>query len=265
MESRTPGLGRKACERCRKLRCKCDNNTPCASCAFQKSPCIRLIRKRPARQLDSKVKRHPTLLQRGTSVESLSSFDSALDLFFNQTSSPDMSLVRASFCQDQLLPDLNPLLHDLFDALNRPRPNDWSSISNCSLHRLLSTTSPIDLTRIDPLESHRLTITDHLSRSSQLQREDISWFTPTNLRRGLIAYFRHCHRHLPIIHLPTWDIASIPSSLVLVQVLLGSLYVSDPSTNALRARRILPDAFSLLFKLDEVHEISVVADLGVPK
>jgi len=264
MESRTPGLGRKACERCRKLRCKCDNNTPCASCAFQKMPCIRLIRKRPARQLDSKANRHSTHPQRGTSVESLSSFDNALDLFLNQTSSPDMSLVRSSFCQDQLLPDLSPLLHDLFDALNRPRPNDWSSISNCSLHRLLSTPSPIDLTRIDPFESHRLTITDHLSRS-QLQREDVSWFTPTNIRRGLIAYFRHCHRHLPIIHLPTWDIATIPSSLVLVLVLLGSLYVSDPSTNALRARRILPDAFSLLFKLDEVHQISVAADLGVPK
>ena len=253
MEKRTPGLERKACELCRKLKSKCDNKTPCGTCASQKSQCIRLIRKRPTRADASCVVRHPKKRLRVASVETSSSSDCALDLFFEQTRLSDVPPASA-FCQDQLLPDMDSLLHDLFSALNRPRPNDWSSTSSYSLHRLLSAPTPVGLSRIDPLESHRLTIIDHLWHSSEFPREEIGWFTLTNIRHGLIAFFRHCHRHLPIIHLPTWDIATIPSSLVLVQALVGSVYLSNASANALRARRIISDAFSLIFRLDEVYD-----------
>jgi len=195
------GLERKSCERCRKLKCKCDNSTPCGACASHNSPCLRLTRKRP----------------RPRSIAIVS--------------------------HDELLPDWRPLLHDLFSALNRPRLNDWTLNSSCSLHRLLATPT---LSRVDPLEAHRLTLVDHL--------QDTCWLTLPHLRHCLIAFFRHCHRHLPVIHLPTWDVATIPTSLLYVQVLMGSLYL--PDGDAQRTKRAISEAFTLIFKLDEGFKTS---------
>jgi hypothetical protein len=262
-DTRPPGLERKACERCRKLKSRCGKGIPCAACAAcaaQNVECIRLVRKRPVRDdswcLVLRRNRRPG----SNSIETrTSSTESALKFFFNKWSLEDVSVLDTfSLRQDSLLPDMNSMLRDLFSSLNRPRSNHWTLTDRCSLHQLFSTPTQYTLLRIDPLESHRQTIINHLSQSPTLPREDISWFTLGNLRHGLIAFFRHCHRHLPLIHLPSWDVATTPTSLVLVQALMGSVYLSSPSENALRARRMISDAFSLIFGSDEVGLFKVL-------
>lgn len=266
IENRTPGLERKACERCRRLKCKCDGSTPCGACASHNAECIRLVRKRPVREKSWFVDQGQNKRMRSNSVDTPSStLDSALELWFGKSALGEVSVGRGvSFCEDGLLPDMTSMLHDLFSTLNRPQPSDWtSSTGHCSLHRLFSTPNPVALSRIDPLEAHRLTIINHLAHSPYVQPQDLPWFTLTNLRHSLIAFFRHCHRHLPIIHLPTWDIATIPSSLVLVQAMMGSVYMPNPSENALRARRLITDAFSLIFAVDDVGILGVRANVGI--
>ena len=262
MEGRIPGLERKACERCRRLKCKCDNNSPCASCASQNTECVRLMRRRPVR-IERKDNRCLVHCQNKVSYRSLLKKESDDVVNYDFDSFFGYNDLQKPLYGGDILPDMNLLLHDLFSALNRPRPNELNFTNSCSLHRLLSSKTSISLNRLDPLEFHRMTIIEHLSQSGQVGADDISWFTSTNLRHSLIAYFRHCHRHLPIIHLPTWDIATIPSPLVLVQALLGSLYIHPPAANGLRARRLISEAFALIFNQDEVNIFLYSADEGI--
>ena len=158
---------------------------------------------------------------------------------------------------DNLLPDVDGILCQMFKTLNHPQKSppvadsaaiipdatvdkhlfDWNSIS-------------IAMSRIDPLEAHRLTINQHLLHSGSVLREDVAWLTPHNVREMVYCYFRHFHRHTPIIHLPTWDIATTPSSLLLAMILLGAMYSDNSETNGLHARRIAPEAKALIYKLD---------------
>ena len=111
----------------------------------------------------------------------------------------------------------------------------------------------IAMNKIDPLEAHRLTINQHLLRSGNVSREDIAWLSPHNVREMLYYFFRHFHRHTPLVHLPTWDIATTPSSLLLAMILLGAAYSDNPDTNAPFARRIAAEAKSLIYNLDQVY------------
>ena len=160
---------------------------------------------------------------------------------------------------DILLPDTDEILREMFKTLNHPQINspqvdsgailpdstvdeqlcDWNSVS-------------IAMNKIDPLETHRLTINQHLLRSGNVSREDIAWLSPHNVRKMVYCYFRHFHRHTPIVHLPTWDIATTPSSLLLAMILLGAVYSDNPEKNASFARRIAPEAKSLIYNLDQV-------------
>jgi Fungal specific transcription factor domain len=161
---------------------------------------------------------------------------------------------------DNLLPDTDEILREMFKTLNHPQTNplqvdsgslipdstvddqlyDWNSIS-------------IAMNKIDPLETHRLTINQHLLRSGNVCPEDIGWLTPHTVREMVYCYFRHFHRHTPIIHLPTWDVATTPSSLLLAMILLGAVYSDNPDENAPHARRLAAEAKNLIYNLDQVR------------
>ena len=160
---------------------------------------------------------------------------------------------------DTLLSDTDETLREIFKTLNHPQTNsvqvdsgaiipdttvdeqlcDWNSVS-------------IAMNKIDPLETHRLTINQHLLRSGNVSREDVAWLSPHTVRNMVYCFFRHFHRHTPIVHLPTWDIATTPSSLLLAMILLGAVYSDHPEKHAPHARRIAREAKSLVYALDHV-------------
>jgi hypothetical protein len=92
-------------------------------------------------------------------------------------------------------------------------------------------------------------------RTGTISAEDIAWLNPPTVREMLYCYFRHVHRHIPIIHVPTWDIASTPSSLLLSMILIGAAYSDNPK-NIPHAWRIAREAKSLMHKLDPASSSS---------
>lgn len=163
---------------------------------------------------------------------------------------------------DNLLPDTDEILREMFKTLNHPQTNsldvdsgaiipdptvddqlcDWNSLS-------------IAMTKIDPLETHRLTINQHLLRTGTISKEDIAWLSPHTIREMVFCFFKHFHRHTPIIHLPTWDISTTPSGLLLSMILLGAVYSDNPQRNSPHARRIATEAKSLIYNLDPVNTL----------
>jgi Fungal specific transcription factor domain len=161
---------------------------------------------------------------------------------------------------DNLLPDTDEILRVMFKTLNHPQTNslevdsgaiipdptvddqlcDWNTIS-------------IAMNKIDPLETHRLTINQHLLRTGTISEEDIAWLSPHKVREMVYCFFKHFHRHTPIIHLPTWDISTTPSGLLLSMILLGAVYSDNPEQNAPHAKRIATEAKSLIYSLDPVY------------
>lgn len=160
---------------------------------------------------------------------------------------------------DNLLPDTDEILRVMFKTLNHPQTNslsvdsgeiipdptvddqlcDWNTIS-------------IAMNKIDPLETHRLTVNQHLLRTGTISKEDIAWLSPHKVREMVYSFLKHFHRHSPIIHLPTWDISTTPSGLLLSMILLGAVYSDNPEQNAPHAKRIATEARSLIYSLDQV-------------
>lgn len=278
---------RRSCERCSRLKCKCDDNSPCGRCTAAGVECQRgglAATSTKMSVVDDDLSNIHLLAHHAsqTPKEILSpaispeNFGSSIprtlqfqDPFQHDTSAPmtspeslslfDWGLFDTNFgTMDSLLPDTDEILQEMFKTLNHPQTNtfevdsggiiadetvdehlsDWNSVS-------------IAMNRIDPLETHRLTINQHLLRSG-VSREDVGWLSPSNVREFLYCYFRHFHRHTPILHLPTWDIATTPSSLLLAMILLGAVYSDNPEINGPRARRIAPEVTSLTYNLDQV-------------
>ncbi|KAH7082638.1 hypothetical protein BKA63DRAFT_598777 [Paraphoma chrysanthemicola] len=71
--------------------------------------------------------------------------------------------------------------------------------------------------------------------ADRLSGDDASEMLPTiqDVRRFISGYLDCFHRHLPIIHLPSLDIADTPSPLVLALTCIGALYQLDRRRAAL--------------------------------
>lgn len=284
---------RRSCERCSRLKCKCDDDSPCGRCTAAGVECNRAVGKNsrghpipppiveedltnihllahhasqtPKEVLSPAVispESFPSSMPTSQSMTFQDTFQHANTSNVNEeenTNIFDWSLFDTNIGNmDNLLPDTDEILREMFKTLNHPQTNalhvdsgaiipdstvdeqlcDWNSVS-------------IAMNKIDPLETHRLTINQHLLRSGTTCEEDIAWLSPHKVREMVYCFFRHFHRHTPIIHLPTWDIATTPSSLLLTMILLGAVYSDDPEHNAPPARRIATEAKSLIFNLDQ--------------
>jgi Fungal specific transcription factor domain/Fungal Zn(2)-Cys(6) binuclear cluster domain len=288
---------RRSCERCSRLKCKCDDSTPCSRCVSAGVDCIRAPEKSPKpphpHQQDPSVMEEdltninllahhasqtpketlsPAIISPELFPNTLTTDTSQMrfhDAFQASDATPIISDENALFdwglfdsnigTMADFLPDTDEVLQEMFKTLNHPQTNslhvdsgtiipdetvddqlyDWNSIS-------------IAMNKIDPLETHRLTINQHLLRSGTVLTEDIAWLSPHNMREMVYCFFRHFHRHTPIIHSPTWDVSTTPSSLLLTMILLGAVYSDNREQNAPHARRLAAEAKNLIYKLDPV-------------
>jgi len=279
---------RRSCERCSRLKCKCDDDSPCGRCAAAGVECNRAIGRssqgqtpiveedltnihllahhasQTPKEILSPAVISPEALPNSMNTSQSVTFQDAFDHAIGNSDGDeninlfDWSLFDTNIGNmDNLLPDTDEILREMFKTLNNPQTNalhvdsgviipdptvdeqlcDWNLVS-------------IAMNKIDPLETHRLTINQHLLRAGTISEEDIAWLSPHKVREMVYCFFRHFHRHTPIIHLPTWDISTTPSSLLLSMILLGAVYSDDPETNAPPARRIATEAKSLIFSLD---------------
>ena len=282
---------RRSCERCSRLKCKCDDQSPCGRCAAAGVECQRSAPVRsehdmldeeealsnihllahhasqtPKEVLSPAVitpEVFPNSMQAAQAMQFHDPFQNSTSATMTSTESSipfDWGLFDTNIgSMDNLLPDTDEILREMFKTLNHPQTNsmevdsgaiipdptvdeqlcDWNSVS-------------IAMNKIDPLETHRFTINQHLLRSGNVSREDIAWISPHNVREMVYCFFRHFHRHTPVVHLPTWDIATTPSSLLLAMILLGAVYSDHPEKHLPHARRIAKEAKSLVHHLDQV-------------
>ena len=274
---------RRSCERCIVKKCKCDEQMPCSRCAAAKVECRRVANPSPAsdeeddmNEVHFAVQNHSQTPPESTSTTrspGVPTSDSHLYQFHESfpndatISVPpwpfDWSLFDTNFGTMDPLPDTDEVFGEIFQQLTYPKmgtvetDNGTGIIADPTVDPYVTNWNPmlIALDKIDPLETHRFTINQHLLRSGTVAREDIEWLSPQNVREFICCYFRHFHRHAPLLHLPTWDIATTPSSQLLAMILLGAVYSDDRAKNRPHACRILPEATSLVYALDPVHSL----------
>lgn len=85
----------------------------------------------------------------------------------------------------------------------------------------------ISVHRFDIDQNHYQTIKNDASRRMQESEHQLSFPTVQEVRRFLAAYLECFHRHLPILHLPSFDLSGTPSPLVLAMSCIGALYRLD--------------------------------------
>ncbi|RDW74798.1 hypothetical protein BP6252_05940 [Coleophoma cylindrospora] len=98
----------------------------------------------------------------------------------------------------------------------------------------------------------QLSTTHHSMSQNDMAQENFnlrlaeSVFTVHNLRHFVWVYFHRCHRHIPIIHRPTFDYEKATLPLVLALFLSGS-QCAVPSDSAISAREFYDVAEEYIF------------------
>ena len=88
--------------------------------------------------------------------------------------------------------------------------------------------SGLNIGQLDPLEGHRSVILDFISQSSAELRRYDDFLSSDRMRSFLWSYFTHFHDHTPILHLPTWTMATTSTTLIFAMVLIGAKYSRNP-------------------------------------
>ena len=286
---------RRSCQRCRKRKSRCDGQYPCSSCITAQVECHRpapvivsgtdddgwvaeLFKQSTAQSrnanepIDSETLTDatrdgtlsPIWRNRGGSHDSVSTdenisssdgilFESQIEWFSNTRPDTDTS---------GLVDSLEGLPSSSVVALQVAEGEAQECEEATVVHGRCEWASPISISKIDPFEAHRLTIHLHLLQSEFGSRA-IAWLSSQNVRQLLFTYFQNFHRHLPFLHIPTWDVATIPTSLFLSMIIVGAAYAEDGDRQMVHAQSILPEAITLVYKLDEVFLSSEILTLGV--
>lgn len=84
--------------------------------------------------------------------------------------------------------------------------------------------SGLNIGQLDPLEGHRSVIIDFISHSNADLRRYDDFLSSERMRSFLWSYFTHFHDHTPILHLPTWTMATTSTTLIFAMVLIGAKY-----------------------------------------
>ena len=80
---------------------------------------------------------------------------------------------------------------------------------------------------IDPFEYHRLKIIEFLHAACLATSLQLACFSAANAKLFFRAYFLRFHPTSPILHIPTFDINQISTSLYFAMLIVGGLYSGD--------------------------------------
>ena len=108
--------------------------------------------------------------------------------------------------------------------------------------------------RIDPLEHHRRAIVAYIKASSASPvPERTRWLGRSHFPRLLKTFFLRQHRHTPIIHLPTFNVVTAPTSIVFAIALMAASYIPKLGLVAADTIALAETAYTFALKMDEVR------------
>lgn len=89
------------------------------------------------------------------------------------------------------------------------------------------------LARLDPFEHHRLQIINYLQNSGHSTPCEIAYLSSRNAKVFFHAFFRRFQPHSPFIHLPTFNVAEISTSLFFAIFLLGAIHRGEADNDSI--------------------------------
>ncbi|WYZ38067.1 hypothetical protein EsH8_II_001573 [Colletotrichum jinshuiense] len=107
------------------------------------------------------------------------------------------------------------------------------------------------LVQLDPLEYHRTAIVEYLSVDCSDVPEILSLFKSQTISMILNTYFLRHHLHTPIIHLPTFNVASASTSLVLAMSFVTASYTLSLGLQPSHVQSLLVAAYRFVTKNDQ--------------
>lgn len=108
----------------------------------------------------------------------------------------------------------------------------------------------ISMMQISPLETHRRQILKYLGRSCPGSRAWDHWMTVDNMTLFIREYFSFFHQHTPLLHLPSWNVATSSTRLIFSVVLMGAMYHGDLEIRRSEARMLCRVARSFAWMSD---------------
>lgn len=111
------------------------------------------------------------------------------------------------------------------------------------------------LVQLDPLEYHRTAIVEYLSVGCSDVPEILSLSKSQTISMILNTYFLRHHLHTPIIHLPTFNVASASTSLVLAMSFVTASYTLSLGLQPSHVQSLLVAAYRFVTKNDQVRQV----------
>jgi hypothetical protein len=147
--------------------------------------------------------------------------------------------------------DADPASGIQFSAENHP--DQTPSCEDRRDEKRLRIASIIDA-KIDPVEQHRQAILAHLSTSPLATDENVCsrWLSQIGFPRLIKTYFMRHHRHTPIIHLATFNVAETPTSLIFALALVAASYTPSLGLRAKDIVSLMQSAYRLTLDSDQV-------------
>jgi Fungal Zn(2)-Cys(6) binuclear cluster domain len=253
---------RRACDRCKKFKSRCSGGIPCERCRQASHVCTVSKVSRQSETIPelSHDDRSPTTTSTISAASQLGEDNSMLKESLDESKQfpsdfPSFSsLVQQTPSQEQSLPS-NPgydsldwnffysTLQDMAEpaSLQNPDPpTDFNfDLWNVGFPGMVESFSPqtavdetkldwefdgFSLSQLDPFEAHRMKIVDYLRNQCQVGSCQLAYLSTSNTKTYFHAYITRFHYHSPFLHMPTFDITKISTSLYFSMLILGALH-----------------------------------------
>jgi hypothetical protein len=214
----------KSCIACAesKLRCDLDKDSPCSRCLHRGSPCVKAERKKRAKR--AKGTRSTSSLQTASENTSYQSADLGA---LNEPSIDLSTLGTPSADELHFLSQLADIENSVDMSSWAWRPQDISSIfSDASLSRNRIGAPTYELVAGEFLCPDNF----RLPADYTLELDGLGTVPVHRLEILARLFFTHFHPFFPILHIPTFCLASSPSVLVRAICFIGTGFDSDPAS-----------------------------------
>jgi Fungal Zn(2)-Cys(6) binuclear cluster domain len=288
----------RACDRCRKFKSRCSGGIPCDRCRKASQACSTSSGQRST-IIDTEQINRSLTISSTVSVSAPSQIIDNLDSIgipapdfnffpfekFPETNQPNpqdpftynsVHLNGAfdsldwnffySALQDVAAPDSTTLAPDPpdfnFDPWGMGFPGMVESFSRrppVEEGSLDWTFDGFSLSQLDSFESHRIKILEYLRQSGQLSTFQLSLLSSKNVKVWFHMYFSRFILHSPFIHIPTFNIKKISTSLHFAMLILGAFQNGEQET--LELMRVLwPLAESYIWSQATVSPLLMLFD-----